>query len=99
VIDWWDVLTNATWIAGAATVLAAFSYMNWQVSACGDGLRDTIKRMLQSPVFGTGMLLSCLGAGLGASRWGERVLWFLLVASFAAEAGWVWSSRHSERRR
>jgi len=97
-IDWWQVLTNFLWIAGAATMLAVLSYLDWQASLQPDGQRFVAKRLLRNVVFISGVALVCLGAGLGVLQPWERVLWLLLAVGFASWAGWVWLGQPKERR-
>ena len=95
-IDWAQVIRNSTWIAGLATVLAVLSCADWRASAERVGLRAVVKRVSQSAGFALGMTLVCLGAGLGVSRLWECILWLLLAASFASQAGWTWLKRRKE---
>jgi hypothetical protein len=96
-IDWRRVLTNLLWIAGAATMLAVLSSLDWQASLRRDGQRLVSKRLLRSVVFISGIALVCLGAGLGVLQPWERVLWLLLAVGSASWAGWIWLSQRKER--
>ena len=82
-IDWWNVLTHMLWILGVAVAMAVLSYVDWISSRAGEGLGATLKRVMQSPVFWLGLVLVCLGAGLGVTVWWRRVLWLLLGAGLA----------------
>jgi hypothetical protein len=90
VIDWWGVLANLLWILGCATALAVLSYTDWHVLIQGYGQRETIKRTLRNPGFAIGMLLICLGAGLGTLHRLGRILWFVLAACLALQTSWAW---------
>ena len=92
-IDWWSVLTNLLWILGCAMALAVFSHTDWRVSARGEGERKAVKRTVQDPGLSIGMLLVCLGAGLGAPRWPERVVWFVLAAGWMLWTAWACLNR------
>ena len=86
-IDAWNVLTHALWIGGAATVLAAWSWLDWRSAGSGGGLRDTLGAALWSPAIALGLALACLGAGLGVTPAWERVLWLLLAGGLAVHGG------------
>jgi hypothetical protein len=89
-IDWWNVFTNSLWIIGLAQALAVFSYVDWQASTAGQSPGATVAWLTHNSGFVGGMALVCLGAGLGASPWWERVLWLLFAGSLVSLATWLW---------
>jgi hypothetical protein len=96
VIDWWSVFTHSLWIVGLAIALAVFSFADWQASARHEGLRTSLDRTLQSPVFWAGIALVCLGAGLGVKELWERIPWFLLTGASAFWASWILTGRRKD---
>ena len=83
-IDWWFVAVNALWILGLSIVLAAFSYHDWLRRETGHRWKEVRAQPSWRFPFSGGMLLLCLGMGLGREvAWWERMLWGLLAASFA----------------
>ena len=83
-IEWWVVVTGATWILGVSTLLAAFSYHDWVAGETARQRRDGFAERSWRLFCALGMLLLCSGWGLSlAARWWERTLWFALAASFA----------------
>ena len=83
-IDWITVAFNALWIAGAAVLLAAFSYHRWLASETAVTLREVFRRASWKISFSAGMSLVCVGAGYGlADRWWERIVWTGLAIAFA----------------
>ena len=62
-------------------------------TAGGKGQREAVKRTVQDPGLSIGMLLVCLGAGLGAPRWPERVIWFVLAAGWMLWTAWACLNR------
>ena len=85
-IDWWFVAVNALWILGLSIILAAFSYHDWLRHATGRRWKELRARPSWRFPFSGGMLLFCLGMGLGREMaWWERTLWGLLAASFALQ--------------
>jgi len=83
-IDWWFVAVNALWILGLSIVLAAFSYHDWLRRETGRRWKEVRAQPSWQFPFSGGMLLFCLGMGLGhETAWWERTLWGLLAASFA----------------
>ena len=83
-IDWWFVGVNALWILGLSIILAAFSYHNWLRRETRHRWKEVFARPWWRLPFSLGMLLFCLGLGLGRGiAWWERTLWGLLAASFA----------------
>ena len=83
-IDWWFVGVNALWILGLSIILAAFSYHNWLRRETGQRWKEAFARPWWRIPFSLGMLLFCLGLGLGRGiAWWERALWGVLAVSFA----------------
>jgi hypothetical protein len=82
-IDWWFVFVSALWILGLSIVLAAFSYHDWLRRETGRRWKEVRAQPSWQFPFSGGMLLFCLGMGLGREvAWWERTLWGLLAASF-----------------
>ena len=85
-IDWYLVATSSLWILGLSIVLAAFSYHHWLAGEKGRRLREQFREPSWKIPFSSGMMLTCLGFGLGENtRWWERAVWFALLVSFAIE--------------
>ena len=85
-IDWMYVATNSLWILGLSIVLAAFSYHDWLAHETGQRRRDLFERASWRLPFSTGMVLFCLGLGLGRRlAWWERMLWGALAISFVCQ--------------
>ena len=80
-IDWWNVLTHSLWIIGLAIELAVLSYKDWSSFRSGEGFGAALRRTVHNPIFLLGLVLACLGAGLGITVWWRRVLWFVLGAA------------------
>ena len=92
-IDFWNLFTHALWIAGAAIVLATWSCADWRAAAQRGGIRDTFSAALNNPGTSFGLMLVCLGAGLGVAGWWERLLWLLLAAALLVGGGWTFLRR------
>lgn len=95
-IDWWNVFTNALWIAGLAVALAFFSYADWSSSRRSEGVVAAAKSTVREPGFILGLAIACLGAGLGVVEWWRRILWFLLCAGLMLESGRIYLSRRKD---
>lgn len=93
-IDWWNVFTHSLWIVGLATALAIWSHADWQAALGKKGMRETLRRVSDSPGFALALALICLGASLGVPRGWERLLWLLLVAASLTYAALLWFSQH-----
>jgi dolichyl-phosphate-mannose--protein O-mannosyl transferase len=86
VIDWWLVARNAIWIAGAAIVLASWSYHRW-LAATGTAPRaEVFQRPAWITASGIGAALFCIGFAT-SGRWWEVVAWAAL-AVFAVIRAW-----------
>lgn len=98
-IDWTYVGTNGLWILGLSIILAAFSYHDWLAHETGQRRRDLFKRPSWRLPFSTGMILFCLGLGLGRQlAWWERMFWGALAFSFVWRLGRQLRSRRRTRR-
>lgn len=85
-IDWYSVAVNALWILGLSIILAAFSYHDWLRRETGRRWKDIFSRHWWRLPFSLGMLLFCLGLGLGRGvAWWERTLWAVLALSFGRQ--------------
>lgn len=85
-IDWAYVATNSLWILGLSIILAAFSYHDWLVHETRRRRRDLFRTASWRLPVSTGMMLFCLGLGLGRDvEWWERTLWGSLVVWFARQ--------------
>lgn len=85
-IDWAYVATSSLWILGLSIILAAFSYHDWLARETGQRLRDLFERPSWRLPFSTGMVLFCLGLGLGRRfAWWERTLWGALAFFFVCQ--------------
>ncbi len=93
-IDWGYVVTNSLWILGLSMILAAFSYHDWLARESKQSRRDLLQRPSWRLPFSTGMLLFCLGLGLGReATWWEQSLWGVLAISFAWQGGSAFRAR------
>ena len=82
-IDWAYVATNSLWILDLSIILAAFSYHDWLAHETGQRRRHLFERPAWRLSFSTGMVLFCLGLGLGRRLdWWERLFWGTLVFAF-----------------
>ena len=98
-IDWAYVATNSLWILGLSIILAAFSYHDWLVHEIGQRRRDLFERSSWRLPFSAGMVLSCLGLGLGRGlAWWERMVWGALAFCFFWQLGRHLRSRRRTRR-
>jgi hypothetical protein len=83
-IDWYFVFVSSLWILGLSIILAAFSWLDWWSKETRTRRRELFKRPMWRVPANGGMVLVCLGFGLGRDvAWWERTLWALLFASFA----------------
>jgi hypothetical protein len=74
-IDWWDVLTNAVWISGAALALAVVSYACWAAPQQQQKLRTVLgSTAYQLALYGAGWLF-CLGLAATSTGWLEIFIW------------------------
>ena len=82
-IDWGYVATNSLWILGLSITLAAFSYHDWLRRETGQRWKEVSAGPSWRFPFSGGMLLFCLGMGLGGdTAWWERTVWGVLTLSF-----------------
>ncbi len=85
-IDWWNLATNLLWISGLAIALAVLSHSDWVASRRKDSDR-ALTLAMETPWLHGGLVLACVGAGLGATTGWERAAWFLLAAGFCLLVG------------
>lgn len=85
-IDWWLVARNATWIFGAAVMLAGWSYHHWLAATSDVPRSEVFQRRAWVLTSGIGGALFCVGfATIG--HWWEAIVWAAL-AIFAAIRAW-----------
>ena len=94
-IDWLDLVANATWIFGCAVALAAVSYARWEARARGERLRSVLGRRQMQIVLHSAGVLFCAGAAAASQSVLEVILWLVFVAFFATQ---VWGNRVTQRR-
>lgn len=83
-IDWYFVFTSSLWILGLSIILAAFSWLDWRSNETRVSRRVLFKRPMWRVPANGGMVLVCLGLGLGRDvPWWERAVWGVLFVSFA----------------
>ena len=86
-IDVWSVAANSLWILGLSLLLATLSWAHWVARQEEAPMREVLGRAgLRIPV-DVGLLLFCAGLAATSRRWWERVLWGLLGAAWAVQAG------------
>lgn len=89
-IDWLNLVANATWILGCAMALAAVSYAHWEARARGERLGSVLgRRQMQIVVYLAGVLF-CAGAAAASQSVLEVILWLILVAFFASQVWGHW---------
>lgn len=74
-IDWYVVVVNSFWIAGAAVLLAAFSYHYWIAEQASHRLREQLNQTSFLRSFWLGILLIALGLAGTSSRAWEITVW------------------------
>ncbi len=84
-INWWDLLTNAIWILGAALALAAVSLGYYQSQIENSKLKIVLKRAMYAIWLNMAGAVFALGMALTSDRWWEIGLWALLVGAFGWE--------------
>lgn len=84
-INWWDLLTNAIWIFGAALALAAVSLGYYQSQIENSKLKIVLGKPKYSFVLNLSGAVFALGMALTVDRWWEVGLWMLLVGAFGWE--------------
>jgi hypothetical protein len=96
-IDWTNVFFNVLWVLGAAVILAALSFYQYDAQR----RRERLRVRLAAPDFqawlSVGLLLISLSLALIGPRWWERVLWALLCAMSAWQFWVAWREWKSER--
>jgi len=86
-IDWYNLVMNALWIAACALALAAFGYASWQASAQKTKFRVVVGQpAVQIALNLAGILFSAGLAGTTDTLW-QRILWILLAVGFAIQLG------------
>ncbi len=90
------LFTNALWIIGLATILAAFSYADWLAHERGRPSRRVLLSSTFWGPFSVGVVLVCLGLVLSSREWWERAVWAALALLFAWQG---WTIKRSRRDR
>ncbi len=89
-IDWMGFAFNSLWVVGAAVILAALSFQQYEARR----LRERLRERLNGPDFqlwlSVGLFLISLGLALIGPRWYERVLWGLLCGMSVWQAWIAW---------
>lgn len=84
-IDWYNLLMNASWILGCAVALATLSFTSWEASASGKTFKDCLRQSKIQIALNIGGLLFTVGlAGTSQSIW-QRVLWIILGLGFLVQ--------------
>jgi hypothetical protein len=85
--DWWLLASGATWVLGAAIVLAAASWFTSATCTRGPRWRDAWRGTAWPAWHARGMLLVAAGFGsLPGSPWWERGLWAAVALGFIQAA-------------
>lgn len=96
-IDWVNVFFNALWVLGAAVILAALSFYQYDAQR----RRERLRVRLAAPDFqawlSVGLVLISLSLALIGPRWWERVLWALLCAMSAWQFWIAWRQWKAEQ--
>ncbi len=83
-IDWFGVFSNALWVLGLATALAAVSYADWRRRLAQPRL--TLRQALGQPTFqaawSLGLLLVSAGLALASEPLWQTALWAVLALAF-----------------
>ena len=90
-IDWWGLVYDSLWIAGLATILAAFSMASYQAHVEEVTLWRKLSEWAFQLTLDIGMVLFCLGLLFSSRSWWEKVIWGVATAWFALQAtqfGW-----------
>lgn len=90
-ISWVTIFYNLVWIIGVATIMAAFSYHDWQATLQGLKLRQQLSEPAFQTPFLLGLILTGLGFFLIASVWWERLIWVIFISSFIVQ---MWHIRN-----
>lgn len=86
-IDWLYVAVNCLWILGLATVVAAFSFHNWQRQVLKRPLGVQLRERSWQVSLGAG--LSLVGLSLAVMPRSERWYVRLVALSFAVGCAWM----------
>ncbi len=81
-INWFELLTNSIWILALALALTTLGITRWESMMGKGSWRDLINRSPRALLINLAALLFCLGIGLAAQAWWERLLWGVLVILF-----------------
>ncbi len=84
---------NSLWVVGAAVILAALSFQQYEARQRGERLRERLSGPDFQLWLSVGLLLVSLGLTLIGPRWYERVLWGLLSGMSAWQAWTAWRER------
>ena len=96
-IDWVNVFFNVLWILGAAVILAALSFYQYDAQRRGERLRVRLAASDFQAWLSIGLVLISLSLALIGPRWWERVLWGLLCVMSAWQLWGAWREWKAER--
>lgn len=85
--DWWLLASGATWVTGAAVVLAAASWAWWSSGIRARSLGATWSDTAWPLWHARGMVLAAIGFGtVPGAAWWERLLWAAVALAFVPAA-------------
>lgn len=91
-IDWFEVLYNALWIIGCATIVAAYSYTHWMAHVQGVRTRQLLGTPAVQLPFSIGLCMVSLGLFFLSRGWLEHVVWAAFVVLSAWQSWRLWQS-------
>ncbi|MCS7287075.1 MAG: hypothetical protein RMK30_09115 [Anaerolineae bacterium] len=94
-IDVKAIIGGSLWIVGLAIILATLSWANYEAKTFRIPLRKTLTRSVFRRFMDLGLALFCLGLAMGASRWWERILWFVLSLAWLSLLLWDFRQKES----
>jgi len=85
-IDVWAIVANGLWVAGAAVVLATFSWAHWAASQEEERFRDVLLRPWVQRMWGLGLALFFGGMAATSDVWWARALSGVVALIWALHA-------------